>query len=629
MQPATSPQPDSIAEALDLADRDRVTEAIQLLKRSIGSDPANVRTHAAYIRIKTFYVGAYDDVRAEYDALLAREPNNPVYPMALVLGAPGAVPNRTRMDWYRRVSELTPDSAWGHYAKGQLAMASNPEQAEKELRAAIALEPSGADAYESLLSLEERTLKNLDGALEVARKMSLEPALADRARPSLWRLTYEQAGRSDEAKKALREELVKASASRELAVLDAVRITYAQVLEDNDTAKLMEKRLVQIDPEWYPQRGRVTFFGPSNLSGVSRNDALSGRAFALVLGPVREADTIPEAPLRLARLRELLAQTQNPVAVRFIREWIFEAAEAAGDIDTLTEDGQVLRHLDPDDAAVPARIALALSSTGDRLREALSYADAAMALTAEQRPIKRPQNTDAELFAQRCNAETQRRIFTAQRALALEARGRTLCLLGDCGAAEPLLREAVSLHRTERNLSSHAEALRKLGRVSEANAVAQEAADEFAANVRKEMVNEPGKDFRLKTIQGRTVTLESLRGKTVIISFWATWCLPCREEMPKLAQLYRQNASRGLEVLGVTTEEPSERSKIETFLQKYDVTFPILYADGVDSRYGVNGLPSVTVIGPDGTIRYRSSGFQGDKTMRALEIVVNELLKSH
>jgi peroxiredoxin len=458
--------------------------------------------------------------------------------------------------------------------------------------------------------------------------MFLQPALADRARPSLWRLTYEQAGRSDEAKKALREELVKASASRELAVLDAVRITYAQVLEDNDAAKLMEKRLVQIDSEWYPQRGRVTFFGPSNLSGVSRNDAVSGRSFALVLGPVREADTIPEAPLRLGRLRELLAQTQNPVAERFIRELIFEAAEAAGDIDALIEDGQVLRRLDPDDAAVPSRMALALSTTGDRLREALTYADAAMALTAEQRPIKRPANTDAELFAQRCNPETQKRIFTAQRALALEARGHTLCVLGDCSTAEPLLREAVSLHRTERNLSAHAEALRKLGRGPEATAVAREAADEFAASVRKQMINVPAKDFRLQTLQGRTITLESLRGKAVIMSFWATWCLPCREEMPKLAQLYRQNASRGLEVLGVTTEEPSERSKIEAFVKKYDMTFPVLYADGVDSRYGVNGLPSVTVIGPDGAVRYRSTGFFGDQTIRALEIVVNELLKS-
>jgi peroxiredoxin len=628
MQTEASARRDIVSEALDLADREQVDEAIKLLNRSIAADPTNVPLHAAYIRIKTFYAKAYDQVRAEYDALLAREPDSPVYPMALALGAPGAVPTRTRVGWYQRTSDLTPNSAWGHYARAQLAITGEPERAEKELRAAIALDPDSLEAYESLLSLEERTLKNADAALEVAKAMSSRPALANRARTSVWRLTYETAGRSEEAKRTLTEELQKASSSREISVLDAIRVTYAGVLQDNDAAKLVETRLAQLDPSWYAARGRVTFFGPVNLSFVPRNDALSGKTFALVLGPVREADSLPEAALRLARLRELLASTQDSVAVRFIRELIFGAAEASGDTEAIIEDGQVLQRLDPDDAAVPARIALALSGSHDRLPEALRYADTAMALTVDRQAINRPPNTDAELFAQRCNAEAQRRILTAQRALALEARGRILCLRGNCAVGEALLRQAVSLNRTERNLSFHADALRKVGRLSEAETVSREAADEFAASVKKELINEPAIGFRLQTLQGRTVTLESLRGKAVIISFWATWCFPCREEMPRLEQLYRQNAARGLEVLGVTTEEPTERSTIDAFVQKYSVTFPILYAGGLDKRYGVNGLPSVVVISPDGKIRYRTSGFDPDKTTRALEIVVKELLKS-
>src|SRR5258708_31714235 len=108
-----------------------------------------------------------------------------------------------------------------------------------------------------------------------------------------------------------------------------------------------------------------------------------------------------------------------------------------------------------------------------------------MALTATQRAIKRPPNTDAEMFAQLCTPDTQARILTAQRALALEARGRLLCLLDECAGGEPLLREAASLNRTERNRSSHADALRKLKRVSEADVVARQAAGEFAASGRQ------------------------------------------------------------------------------------------------------------------------------------------------
>ena len=63
-------------------------------------------------------------------------------------------------------------------------------------------------------------------------------------------------------------------------------------------------------------------------------------------------------------------------------------------------------------------------------------------------------------------------------------------------------------------------------------------------------------------------------------------------------------------------------------MKKYAVTFPILYGGGIERQYGVNGLPSLAVIGRDGNVRYRATGFYGDKTLRALEVVVNEVLKN-
>jgi peroxiredoxin len=408
-------------------------------------------------------------------------------------------------------------------------------------------------------------------------------------------------------------------------MLDAIRQTLDQALNDRGAANRVADRIRQVDPSWYPQRSVVTFFGPSNLSGVWRNDPLTGRAFALVLGEATQLDAVADPADRLVRLQALLEKSPTAVATRFIRERIFEVAEQAGDTGALIADGDVLRQLDPTDAALPARMALALAKTGAS-RQALRYAEVAAGLTAGWHPIDRPPNTDADLFAERCPESTQRRIFNRQRALALEAKGQILCQLGECAQAESMLRESVSLDRSDRNLARLAEVLRKLDRPMEADGIAAEAEAEFAVSVRRQLINEPAEGFQLKTIHGQTITLEALKGKAVLISFWATYCGPCRVEMPRFAELYRRAAPRGLEILGVTLENPTERQRIDDFVQKHGLPFPILYADGLDQRYRVIGLPTVVAIDRHGKVRYRAEGFH-DETMRALEVVVAELLK--
>ena len=617
---------DIVAEAVDLADHEHVEDSLAMLQRAIASDPNAVTAHAAYIRIKTYYLARYDEVRAEYDALMVRHPDNAVYPISLALGTLGAVPARRHNEWYQRVSQLTPDSVWGRYAKAQLLLTSDPSSAAKDLEAAIDKDPSVAEPYETLLALLERSLKDVDRAIAVAEKMAAQRGTATTALPTLWRLRFLKAGGSATAKEELKSVLEKAARTNDVSVLTAVRQTYAQTLRDTDAANKISDRLRQVDPSWYPERGLVTIFVPVNLSGVIRVDPLAGRSFALVLGKVRQTDDIADPAERLAKLEELLKASTTPVATRFIREKMFAAAEQAGDIKALVADGEILRRLDPDDAAVPARMALALATRRETLREALRYAEAAAEFTADSPEIKRPANTDAELFAEWFRENRQRQTLSRQRALALDALGHVFCQLGDCAKGEPLIRDSVALDRSERNLSHLADALRTLRRTREAAAIAREAATEFAASVVKEFINEPAKAFRLQTLRGKTMTLEGLKGKVVLLNFWATWCSPCRSEMPAFSKLYRRNATRGLEILGVTTETSSERERINDFLQKYRIPYPILFAEGLDARYAVDGLPTTLVIDRNGNVRYRSQGFHND-TIRALEVVLNELLK--
>jgi cytochrome c biogenesis protein CcmG/thiol:disulfide interchange protein DsbE len=196
---------------------------------------------------------------------------------------------------------------------------------------------------------------------------------------------------------------------------------------------------------------------------------------------------------------------------------------------------------------------------------------------------------------------------------------------GDYVRAKPWVQSSW-LARSERK-NNIASVLRGLNRPAVADMLDREAATELKQAVGRVLINEPAKDFHLRTIAGATITLTSLKGKAILISFWATWCGPCRAEMPGLVDLYRRASGRGLEILAVTTETPNDRQKIEHFTDANHLPFPVLYADGLDRLYGLGALPGAVGIDRTGRVRYREIGFSGSSTMRALDLVIDALLR--
>jgi len=199
--------------------------------------------------------------------------------------------------------------------------------------------------------------------------------------------------------------------------------------------------------------------------------------------------------------------------------------------------------------------------------------------------------------------------------------------LGDYISIEPWFQASWLAQSPSEHKKNIATVLRGLNGAAEAETLDREAATEFREAVSHALVNEPARDFRLRTIEGATKTLASLKGKAILIVFWATWCGPCRAEMPGLVDLYRRSSGRGLEILAVTTETRSDRQKIEDFIDANHLPFPVLYADGLDKLYRLRGLPGTVGIDRTGRVRYREIGFAGSSTMHALDLVVDELLR--
>ncbi|XJZ28906.1 peroxiredoxin family protein [Bacillota bacterium Lsc_1132] len=128
-------------------------------------------------------------------------------------------------------------------------------------------------------------------------------------------------------------------------------------------------------------------------------------------------------------------------------------------------------------------------------------------------------------------------------------------------------------------------------------------------------------DFRLETADGKTAKLSDYRGKKVILNFWATWCPPCKAEMPHMEQFYKENHTKGIVVLAVnlTTSETDPRN-VNKFIADYGLTFPVLLdkKGEVGNLYQAFTIPTSYIIDTKGVIREKIVGPMNKDTMQKL-----------
>jgi cytochrome c biogenesis protein CcmG/thiol:disulfide interchange protein DsbE len=145
--------------------------------------------------------------------------------------------------------------------------------------------------------------------------------------------------------------------------------------------------------------------------------------------------------------------------------------------------------------------------------------------------------------------------------------------------------------------------------------------DAPAADAERVAASEPAPDFTLEALAGEPVTLSKLRGKPVLVDFWATWCGPCEATIPVLVAFHRKYAGR-VHVLGVSVDW--DRDAVAPFAERHAMSYPVLFGDeSLALDYGAPGFPTLFVVDVEGRI---AEAHVGVMTLPALEASIAPLL---
>jgi thiol-disulfide isomerase/thioredoxin len=154
---------------------------------------------------------------------------------------------------------------------------------------------------------------------------------------------------------------------------------------------------------------------------------------------------------------------------------------------------------------------------------------------------------------------------------------------------------------------------------------------ELREELKNKLVNKPAIDFSLKGFDGNFIKLSELKGKVVVIDFWATWCGPCIASFPFLQKVYEKYKSNpDVVILALNTwenETGAEReAKVKKFMEEKKFTFPVLFDDNFVYKYGVDGIPTKFIIDKKGMIQFKNVGFEGSKMLDEMTIQIDMLL---
>jgi len=128
-------------------------------------------------------------------------------------------------------------------------------------------------------------------------------------------------------------------------------------------------------------------------------------------------------------------------------------------------------------------------------------------------------------------------------------------------------------------------------------------------------------DFTLMDLDGNEISLSDFNGKVLILNFWATWCSPCREEIPDFVEVYNEYESKDVQFIGVSNEDIST---LKSFVEDYDISYPILIDDAnIMGKWGISAIPTTFVFDKNGQIIFKNVGMMTGEQLK--NIIEDEL----
>jgi peroxiredoxin len=152
--------------------------------------------------------------------------------------------------------------------------------------------------------------------------------------------------------------------------------------------------------------------------------------------------------------------------------------------------------------------------------------------------------------------------------------------------------------------------------------IASEGLNYYMSNIGMNGVKGEAINFTLPNIDGKRMSLKDFRGRVIMLNFWATWCSPCRVEMPSMENLYKKFKDRNFIILGISVDNNRIR-RLSNFIKEFGITFPVLLdKDGkIANRYGVKGIPTTFIINRNGEFIGKIVGARDWLNPNAVELI--------